>query len=125
MPRVAPSTGWGVVHLMLRALPDEPGGEEVLEAIERFTADEPNQVIACSVLGAGADVGLMALAPDLDELDRLTKAVLRGPFEATYSFVSLTELSEYTSTEQDERTRLEAAGEADVDACTPGCRRGR
>jgi peroxiredoxin len=116
MPRVAPSTGWGVVHLMLRALPDEPGGEEVLEAIERFTADEPNQVIACSVLGAGADVGLMALAPDLDELDRLTKAVLRGPFEATYSFVSLTELSEYTSTEQDERTRLEAAGEADVDA---------
>jgi hydrogen peroxide-dependent heme synthase len=112
---VAPSTGWGVVHLMLRALPDEPGGDEVLEAIERFRASDPNQVIAFSVLGAGADVGLMVLGPDLDALDRLIKDVLRGPFSPEYSFVSLTELSEYTSTEADERARLEAEGAGEIE----------
>ena len=101
---------------MLRALPGEPGALEALEAIEEFTATDPQQVIAFSVLGGGADVGLMALGPDLDALDVLTKRILAGPFEVTYSFVSLTELSEYTSTEADERARLEAAGEADVEA---------
>lgn len=116
MGGVTPSTGWGVMHLLLRALPEEPGAEAVLEAIDEFTATEPNQVIAFSVLGASADVGLMALGPDLDALDRLTKDVLHGPFVPEYSFVSLTELSEYTSTEADERARLEAAGEGDVEA---------
>jgi hydrogen peroxide-dependent heme synthase len=113
---VIPSTGWGVMHLMLRALPEEPGAEAVLEAIGEFAATDPNQVIAFSVLGASADVGLMALGPDLDALDRLTKDVLRGPFAPEYSFLSLTELSEYTGTESEERARLEAAGEADVPA---------
>lgn len=116
MGEVRPSTGWGVVHLMLRALPEEPGAEAVLEALDEFTATDPNQVIAFSVLGASADLGLMLLGPDLDEIDRLVKDVLRGPFAPEYSFLSLTELSEYTSTEADERARLEAAGEGDVEA---------
>ena len=47
---VAPSQGWGVLHLLLRARRGEPGAEGVLEAIGAFTADEPNQVIAFSVL---------------------------------------------------------------------------
>jgi chlorite dismutase len=112
---VRPSVGWGVVHLMLRAIPGEPGALEALAAIEEFTATDPQQVIAFSVLGGGADLGLMALGPDLDALDRLTKRVLAGPVEVVYSFVSLTELSEYTSGEADERARLEASGEPDVE----------
>lgn len=104
-----------MVHLLLRVDREAPGGEEVLAEIARFAAEDPCQVIAFSVLGGRADVGLMALAPDLDALDALTKRVLAGPFEAVYSFFSLTESSEYTSSEQDERARLEAAGEADVD----------
>ena len=116
MPEIRPSTGWGVVHLMLRAVPRDGAAEDVLTAIEEFRAVEPQQVIAFSVLGGGADVGLMALGPDLDALDVLTKRVLAGPLEAAYSFVSLTELSEYTSTEGDERARLEAAGQEDVEA---------
>lgn len=115
MSEVRPSVGWGVVHLLLRGLPGEPGGDEALAAVARFVGEEPQQVIAFSVLGAGADVGLMALGPDLDALDRLTKDVLRGPFAAEYSFVSLTELSEYTTTPEQERARLEAAGEDDVE----------
>jgi len=115
MTEVRPSEGWGVIHLMLRADRDAPGADEVLAEIARFTAIEPQQVIAFSVMGGGADVGLMALGPDLDALDVFTKRVLAGPFEVAYSFVSLTESSEYTSSEDDERARLEAAGEADVE----------
>ena len=111
-----PSEGWGVVHLMLRAAPGAGGGEEALAAIEAFATVEPQQAIAFSVLGGRADVGLMALGPDLGALDALVKRVLAGPFEPAYSFVSLTELSEYTSTEDEERARLEAEGGGDVDA---------
>ena len=52
----------------------------------------------------------MALGPDLDALDALVKRRAGGPLEPVYSFVSLTELSEYTSTEDEERARLEAEG---------------
>jgi hydrogen peroxide-dependent heme synthase len=113
---VRPSVGWGVVHLMLKARRGEPGAEEALEAIAAFTAEEPRQVIAFSVLGGRADLGLMVLAPDLDAIDALTKRVLAGPVEAVASFVSLTEESEYTTTEDQERARLEAEGEADLEA---------
>lgn len=113
---VRPSQGWGVVHLLLRARRGEQGGARIARAITDFTATEPQQVIAFSVMGGRADLGLMALGPDLDALDRLTKAVLSGPVEPVASFFSLTETSEYTSTEEDERARLEAAGETDLEA---------
>lgn len=112
---VIPSEGWGVVHLFLRARRGAGAGA-LLAAIAQFTATDPNQVIPFSVLGGRADLGLMALSPDLDALDRLTKAVLAGPVECVSSFVSLTESSEYTSTEADERARLVEAGEPDVEA---------
>ena len=105
-----------MLHLLLRARRGEPGAEGVLEAVRAFTAHEPNQVIAFSVLGGRADLGLMALGPDLDALDALAKRVLAGPVEPVYSFVSLTELSEYTSTEDEERARLEAEGADDLEA---------
>jgi hydrogen peroxide-dependent heme synthase len=100
---------------MMRAEPGGGGAEDVLEAVEGFVASEPQQVIAFSVLGGRADVGLMAIGPDVDALDALVKRVLRGPLEPAYSFVSLTELSEYTSTEDDERVRLQADGQGDVE----------
>ena len=103
------------MHLFLRADADGDA-TPILEAIRAFTATDPNQVVAFSVLGGRADLGLMALGPDLDALDRFAKRVQSGPVEAVYSFVSLTELSEYTTTEDDERERLVAAGEADVEA---------
>lgn len=111
---MVPSEGWGVVHLVLRS--GRQDGRAVRAAIEQFVAIAPQQVIAFSVLGGRADLGLMAISPDLDALDRLTKAVLAGPVEHVYSFVSLTESSIYTSTDEDERARLTAAGEVDVEA---------
>ncbi len=108
---VRPFEGWGVLHLLLRARRGEPGAASLVSAIDAFTATDPQQVLAFSVLGARADLGLMALGPDLDALDRLAKTVLAGPFEPVDSFVSLTEQSEYASTEDDERARLRAEGE--------------
>lgn len=112
---VIPSEGWGVLHLFLRARPRGHAGA-MLAAAREFTAREPNQIVPFSVLGGRADVGVMALAPDLHDLDRLAKGLLAGPVDAVWSFVSLTERSEYTSTEDDERARLTAGGEPDVEA---------
>ncbi len=110
-----PSEGWAVAHLFLRAVPGGDGAG-IRDAVAAFTATAPNQVIAFSVVGGRADLGLMALGPDMDAVDRMTKAVLRGPVEPVYSFFSLTELSEYTATEDDERARLRAEGIADPEA---------
>jgi hydrogen peroxide-dependent heme synthase len=112
---VVPTEGWGVLHLFLRTQRGS-GASRITAAIDGFTATDPNQVIAFSVLGGRADLGVMALSPDLDALDRLAKAVLSGPVDCVSSFISLTELSEYTSTEDDERARLSAAGETDIEA---------
>jgi chlorite dismutase len=101
---------------MLRARPGAGDPAALLGAIADFTAVDPQQVIPFSILGGRADIGIMALGPDLDALDRLGKAVLAGPVEPVGSFVSLTERSEYTTTEEEERARLEAAGEPEVEA---------
>ena len=110
-----PSEGWGVIHLFVRAERGASAGP-LLDVIARFTATEPNQVIAFSVLGGRADLGFMCLSPDLDQLDVLVKDLLAGPLTQLDSFVSFTEHSEYTTTEDEERARLEAAGEPDVEA---------
>ena len=110
-----PSEGWGVIHLFLRTERGEDGSG-ILRAIARFTEEaDPNQAIAFSVLGGRADLGLMLLSPDLDQLDRVVKDITAGPVECLDSFVSLTEHSEYTTTEDEERARLESTGEADVE----------
>lgn len=112
---VSPSAGWGVVHLFLRTT---RGGSAApaLAAIERFCSTEPNYVRAFTVLGGRADIGFMCVSPDLHALDILVKDLTTGPLEHLDSFVSVTELSEYISTEEMERERLAAAGAEDVEA---------
>lgn len=113
--RVEPSEGWAVVHLMLRARRGQEGGEAVAAAIAAFTAVDPQQVIAFSILGGRADLGLMLIGPELHAVDRLTKQILAGPVECVDSYVSVTESSPYTTTEDEERARLEGEGEQDVE----------
>ena len=50
----------------------------------------------------------MALGPDLARLQAFQQELLAAPLVPVDSYVSLTELSEYTSTEDDERARLDA-----------------
>jgi chlorite dismutase len=58
------------------------------------------------VLGHKADLGVMALGPDLARLQQFQQDMLDGPLIPEYSYVSLTEQSEYGQTEDDERHRL-------------------
>ena len=106
---VTPSVGWGVLHLYYRvdrARADEPGAaKRVLDAIAALEADD-HQVLTFAVLGHKADLGVMALGPDLARLQRFQQELLDGPLLADYSYVSLTEQSEYAQTEDDERARL-------------------
>src|SRR5262249_4027620 len=60
------------------------------------------------VLGHKADLGVMALGPDLTRLQAFEREMASAPLTLVDSYVSLTELSEYTATEDDERARLEA-----------------
>lgn len=104
------SAGWGVLHLFYRVdrtrAEDEPGGaKQVLGAIDAFV-DDDHQVLTFAVLGHKADLGVMALGPDLARLQTLQQELGRAPLALTYSYVSLTELSEYGATEDDERKRL-------------------
>ncbi len=114
---VIASTGWGVAHLMLRTLPDMGGGTDIAHALRVFTEAAPqNQVRAFSVVGGRADIGFMLVAPDLHDLDRVVKGITAGPVEPVYTYLSITEESEYRATEDDERARLVELGEDDVDA---------
>ncbi|MEX2268803.1 MAG: chlorite dismutase family protein [Acidimicrobiia bacterium] len=112
MDSVEPSAGWGVLHLFYRVdarrAEEEPGGaKRVLDAVDAFV-DGTHQVLTFAVLGHKADLGVMAVGPDLARLQALQADLSRAPLVPTWSYLSLTELSEYGATEDDERARLAA-----------------
>jgi chlorite dismutase len=114
MDEVRPSVGWGVLHLFYRVDRErvlrEPGSaKRVVDAIASLEADG-HQVLVFAVLGHKADLGVMALGPDLARLQAFQNELASAPLLAMSSFVSLTERSEYTSTADDERARLGAEG---------------
>jgi len=90
---VEPSVGWGVLHLFFEA-PARADREAIAAAVKSCQSDA-HQVIPFAVLGHKADVGFMALGPDLARLQRLQADLVAAGLELTWSFVSLTELSEY------------------------------
>lgn len=90
---VVPSEGWGVVHLFYRTVPLwDP--DAVTAAVTALEADE-HQVVAFAVLGHKADLGLMALGPDLWRLQAFQSQVSAAGLDLVDSYVSLTEVSEY------------------------------
>ena len=91
---VTPGEGWGVLHLFCEAGPGTEA-KEVAAAVERLTADG-HQVITFAVLGHKADLGVMALGPDLWKLQRLQADLLAAGLTIVDSYVSLTEVSEYS-----------------------------
>ena len=108
---VIPSEGWGVLHLFLHVVRDgdvdrRSARDAMVRAHEALVADG-HQARWFPVLGHKADLGIMAVGPDLARLQRFQQEVLAtGAVRAGWSYVSLTEGSEYTSTEDDERRHL-------------------
>jgi len=103
---LTPSTGLGVLHLFCRARPGTDP-EAVLDA-EADACKEGDQVVAASILGHKADVGLMVLGADLWRLRRFQSAVAAAGLEVVSSYLSLTEVSEYAAglPEELKRSRL-------------------
>lgn len=113
---VKPSEGWGVSHLYFRVRPHRSAdparaGKELVAALEAFEAEPDHQVLCSLVLGLKADLGVMALGPDLTRHEQLARSLgAIDLLEVAFSFFSLTEVSEYVETLDDVRARLAAQG---------------
>ena len=110
MEPVTPSEGWGVLHLLYKVdrgrAEAEPGGtKRILDAIASLEADD-HQVLVFTVLGHKAELGIMALGPDVARLQAFQHELAAAPLSLEWSYVSLTERSEYTDDEERARARL-------------------
>lgn len=92
---VSPSTGWGVLHLFCRAGPRVDRHAVVCAA--RGLEAKDHQVVSVALLGHKADVGFLAIGPDLRRLRRFQSGVQGAGLEPVASYVSLTEVSEYAA----------------------------
>jgi chlorite dismutase len=92
---LTPKTGWGVLHLFCRLAPDFDANA-LRKAVSAAEADG-YQVVPVALLGHKADLGLMALGPDIWRLRRLQTEVAASGLVAAESYVSLTEVSEYAA----------------------------
>lgn len=91
----APTVGWAVLHLFGRVTPATDG--EALRDVLAAAGEDGVQVVTVAMLGHRADVGIMALAPEMAKLRRLQTAVQLANLVPSYSYVSLTEVSEYAA----------------------------
>ncbi|HEX3870814.1 MAG TPA: hydrogen peroxide-dependent heme synthase [Pirellulales bacterium] len=120
-----PSEGWHSLHLFFRfdraALkqlnPAEvrQGVEEVVTALDPAAEGAPARLQTSIVTGHKADFGLMMLDPDPLKLDSVKQRLLACPLGSalvpTYSFVSLTEVSEYVPSVEQYGKKLVEDGE--------------
>jgi peroxiredoxin len=130
---IEPSEGWHCSHLFYRFDRAEFGRlatEEIRAGCEQFVAmldpkgpDAPARLQASLVSGHKADFGLMLLDPNPLKIDLVHQRLMSGPLGPvlvpTYSFVSVTEVSEYVPSMEQYGRRLVDEGEA-VDS--PGFR---
>ena len=120
-----PSSGWHVTHFFYRfdrdrlaAMPAEErrrGAEAFREAIDPSAAGGPRRLQAWIVPGHKADFGLMVMDPSPMQVEAVHQRLLSGPLGPAllpaWSFVSLTEVSEYVPTVEQYGDRLVAEGE--------------
>jgi chlorite dismutase len=85
--------GWGVLHLFCTVGPGTDA-EAVVGAVKGAVGGD-HQVVTFAVLGHKADMGFLALGPDLWRLRDLQTALQQAGLTVAASYVSLTEVSEY------------------------------
>jgi hydrogen peroxide-dependent heme synthase len=122
-----PTEGWHCTHLYYRwdrgALAQfsadqiAAGVEEVLAVLNPEGADAPARLQTSIVSGHKADFGLMLMDPHPLKIQAVHERLLAGrlgpALEATYSFVSITEISEYVPSVEQYSARLIAEGETE------------
>ncbi|MEE8583490.1 MAG: hydrogen peroxide-dependent heme synthase [Acidobacteriota bacterium] len=116
--------GWFVLHVFYtidrqrwsRSPEDEKEATQKAfeEILRNFTRPENCQAHCYSVWGHKADLALLLVDPDLDRLNQAENDVLAcfpdGVLQPTYSFVSMSEISEYMSQEKDHDKMLRKQG---------------
>jgi chlorite dismutase len=102
---VSPSTGWGVLHLFCKVRPDRAVDAEAVRTAVKAASDGDHQVVTFAVLGHKADLGFLAIGPDLWRLRALQTALQGAGLDVVASYVSLTEVSEYAKGMPEERLR--------------------
>src|SRR4030081_3325968 len=110
-----PEQGWHCLHLYYRI---EHGQWQLLSAEEQRTAKgalsslaqeiralESTQLLTLSIVTPKADLGFMLITPDLQAANKIEKQLSLSlgadVLTPVYSYLSLTEESEYISTEED------------------------
>ena len=89
-----PATGLGVLHLFCAVTPTTD--RAAVEAAVKAAQGDDLQVVTVAVLGHKADIAFMALGADQWRLRAFQTAIAGAGLELVDSYVSLTELSEYS-----------------------------
>jgi chlorite dismutase len=118
---VIPQKGWHVVHLFYRIehgqwsllSPEEQiaAKTHLSELIQEIRATDSTQLLVFSMVTPKADLGFMLLTPDLHTANAYEKRLSQGlgpdVLQPVFSFLSLTEESEYLPSENDYARTLE------------------
>jgi hydrogen peroxide-dependent heme synthase len=124
-PSIQLAEGWHCTHLFYRlnrGLLQQYSEEQRRQGVEAMAAtldpkhpEAPIRLQSYIVSGHKADFGLMAMDPDPLKIDSVHQSLLASPIggaiEAVYSFVSLTEISEYVPSPEQYAERLKQGGE--------------
>lgn len=124
-PSTCPSNGWHCTHMFYRlnravwaqrTLEQRSlAHEQLARILDPAGSDSPTRMQSFIISGHKADFGMILLDPDPLKIDRVHQRLLQselGPaLEPTYSFVSLTEISEYVPSPEQYAARLTAGGE--------------
>jgi len=122
---LSPSEGWHCTHLFYRfdrrelaaldAAIVQSGRDEFAAALDLNHQDAPERVQISITSGHRADFGLMLMDADPLKIDRVHQRLLSGPLgpalQPVYSFVSLSEVSEYVPSVEQYAQRLVSEGE--------------
>src|SRR3954469_11083523 len=112
---LVPQEGWHCLHLYYRV---EHGQWQLLgreernaaktnlsEVVQEVRAMESTQLLALSIVTPKADLGFMLITPDLHDANKIEKqislALGADVLIPVYSYLSLTEESEYTTSEDE------------------------
>jgi peroxiredoxin len=120
-----PSEGWHCSHFYYRFRRDvlqtmdngfiDAGKATFVEILDKQADNSPAKLQTSVVSGHKADFGLMIMDPDPLLVEGVHQQLMAGPLgpalDATYSFVSMTEVSEYVPTIEQYAQRLLDDGE--------------
>jgi chlorite dismutase len=125
-PSVIPTNGWHCGHYFYRFRRDEietrlgrDCQQKLREALDAEHSSAPERLSCYWVSGHDADFGVMAMDPDPAKVDSVHQRIMAPKLgryvEPVWSFVSMSEVSEYVPTIDRFRERLIAGG-ADPDS---------